>query len=96
MVHLPPKLQIQSSHRHRTYLDNVRRNVGPYTSEDFDPSEEAASAMDRLKVLLVNPLSELEQLLITSTALCWLPSTRWQFAGTDRILVVLEVLDAKY
>ncbi|TVY32666.1 NEDD8-activating enzyme E1 catalytic subunit [Lachnellula subtilissima] len=34
-----------------TYLDNVRRNTGPYTSEEFDTSDEAVSTMDRLKVL---------------------------------------------
>lgn len=38
----------------RLYLDNIRRTPGPFTDEDFDTSEEAASNIERMKVLSVH------------------------------------------
>lgn len=38
----------------RAYLDNIRRNPGPFTAEDFDTSEEAVTAIERMNILLVN------------------------------------------
>ncbi|TVY71237.1 NEDD8-activating enzyme E1 catalytic subunit [Lachnellula suecica] len=42
---IPPP--VSDSESRWTYLNNVRRNAGPYTSEDFETSEEAVSALDR-------------------------------------------------
>ena len=38
----------------RAYLDNVRRNKGPFTDEEsFDTSGEGIAAMEQMRVLLV-------------------------------------------
>jgi hypothetical protein len=38
----------------RAYLDNVRRNKGPFTDEEgFDASIEAISAMEKMRILFV-------------------------------------------
>jgi hypothetical protein len=37
----------------RTYLDNIRKHPGPFTDEDFDTSDEATSALERMSILSV-------------------------------------------
>lgn len=39
--------------RLRVYLDNVRRNPGPFTGDEFNPTEEGLSTLGRMKILLV-------------------------------------------
>lgn len=39
----------------RAYLDNVRRNKGPFTDEEtFDASGEGIAAMEKMRVLFVD------------------------------------------
>lgn len=45
-----------SSSLRRVYLDNVLRNPGPFTAEDFETSEEAITNIERMRVLSVNPV----------------------------------------
>jgi hypothetical protein len=42
----------------RQYLDNVRRNAGPFTSPDFDISDEAASSFEQMTILRVPSILE--------------------------------------
>jgi hypothetical protein len=46
-----PRPQLELTSLYRTYLDNVRRNPGPFVSEDFTGSEEAVTASEEVKVL---------------------------------------------
>lgn len=48
---------------HREYLDNVRRNAGPYTSEDFDTSDTAAASFAAMKILFVCHTSAIKRKL---------------------------------
>ncbi|KAI1006549.1 NEDD8-activating enzyme E1 catalytic subunit [Podosphaera aphanis] len=36
-----------------SYLDNVRRNAGPFTDDSFDTSDEAASRLESMKILVI-------------------------------------------
>ncbi|KAH8814989.1 hypothetical protein F5884DRAFT_770715 [Xylogone sp. PMI_703] len=36
-----------------TYLDNIRCHAGPFTAEDFDTSEEAVTAIERMNILVI-------------------------------------------
>jgi hypothetical protein len=40
----------------RTYLDQIRRTPGPFTSEEFDISEDGMAALEQMSVLFVNTL----------------------------------------
>jgi hypothetical protein len=39
--------------QYRVYLDNIRRNPGPFVTEEFNPSDEGVSIIERMKILLV-------------------------------------------
>ena len=42
----------------RAYLDNIRKNKGPFTDEEsFDASGEGIGAMEKMRILLVAPYS---------------------------------------
>jgi ubiquitin-activating enzyme E1 C len=38
----------------RTYLNQIRRHPGPFTSEEFDISEDGLAALDKMKILWVD------------------------------------------
>jgi hypothetical protein len=39
--------------QYRVYLDNIRRNPGPFVTEEFNPTHEGVSVIERMKILLV-------------------------------------------
>ncbi|EHL03615.1 putative NEDD8-activating enzyme E1 catalytic subunit [Glarea lozoyensis 74030] len=50
VVELNLSQHVATGHGLGTYLDNVRRNPGPFVSEEFTGSEEAVTASERVKV----------------------------------------------
>jgi hypothetical protein len=66
----------------RIYLDNVRQKKGPFTDEEsFDASGEAVSAMEKMKLLLVNSTLRMSLFSNTTAESCWFPGACWHSHG---------------